>query len=545
MLTVDITLNYLFKHKLKFLIYCVILGFTYPFESLVMSKIISELSQVIPKFKTKKDLVIKLIIYLCICWTIVKLAEIAKHIIEDYIFPKFYLTIRKYFFDNIITRYKQDYKDVSIGDFISNMILIPYALRQVLLSIISVFIPSILTIIILNIYFFRKNRKLFGLTILAPVVACIIYYLVGKRCIVKSRGLDSAFTRLNESTKDKLSNLFSIYTNNNVDVEIKEYAKLEQEFLKINMNTRNCNNVLFTCLNISSIIFYLAILMLLFTLLKNKKIDSKTVVTCLIMLTYYFVFIKSFSKELPHINSNIGQLMNAEKFMKHIEEKAVVTDPFKKNKINDVTIDVENISFRYSGNAPNIIDNKSFKIKNNENIGIFGKSGSGKTTFIKLLMRFHKLNKGSIKIDNKDIYKYNIDYLRDNMSYVNQNTKLFNKTVLENIKYGLDVSNDEIYEFIKNNNIDIFNKLNNGLDENVGIDGNKVSGGQKQVILLIKAFLRNSKIYILDEPTTGLDKNIKTIILNLIKRLSKNKTVIIISHDHDVEPIIARLITFS
>jgi len=545
MLTVDITLNYLSKHKLKFLIYFIILGFTYPFESLVMSKNISELSQAIPKFKTKKDVVLKLIIYSCIFWGIVKLAEIAKHHIEDYIFPQFYLTVRKYFFDNIIKRYQQDYKDISIGDFISNMILIPYSLKQVLLSIITVFIPSILTVIILNVYFYSKSKKLFGLTLLSPIVAVIIYYFVGKKCIIKAKEKDIAFSQLNETTKDKLSNLFSIYTNNNVDLEIKEYEQLEREFLKINMDNRNCDNALFTCLNISSIVFYLAILVLLFNLLKKKEIDSKTVVTCLVMLTYYFVFIKAFSKELPYINGNIGQLINAEKFMKHLEEKAVVTDPFKKNKINNANINIDNISFRYGGTSKNIIDNKSFKIRNNENIGIFGKSGSGKTTFIKLLMRFHKLNKGSIKIDNKDIYKYNIDYLRDNISYVNQNTKLFNKTVLENIKYGLNVSNKQVYEFIKNNNIDIFNKLNNGLRENVGIDGNKVSGGQKQVILLIKAFLKNSKIYILDEPTTGLDKKTKNSVLNLIKRLSKNKTVIIISHDEYVQQIIDRLITFS
>ena len=124
MLTVDLTLQFILENKLKFLVYFIILAFTYPFESFVMSTNISDLSQTLPKIKTHKKQIISLIMYSCIFWTIVKSAGIIKHYVEDMIFPQFFLKIREYFYNSIIRRYKEDYKDISVGRFIGNIILV-------------------------------------------------------------------------------------------------------------------------------------------------------------------------------------------------------------------------------------------------------------------------------------------------------------------------------------------------------------------------------------------------------------------------------------
>lgn len=544
MLLLKLTLDYFFKNKLKFLIYFIIIAFTYPFESFVMSKNISKLSQAIPNFNKNKKVILQLIIYSCIFWTIIKMSAILKHYIEDYIFPQFYLSIRKYFYDNILYRYKIDYKDISIGDFLINIIFVPGAINHTVMSIITILLPSLLTIILINGFFLTKNYKLFLLSLLAPIVALIIYFFVGVKCIDKARLRDIFFSEMNETIKDKLSNLFSVYVNNNIDNEIKEYENLEKGYLKINLETKNCNNKLFAAVNISSVVFYVLIMLFLFHLRKSKQISSETVITSLVMLTYYFIFIKSFARELPYLNTNIGQLINAEKFLEEIGKKNKIVDPQKKNKINKCDIHIKNISFKYNKEADYVLKNKTFKIKNNEILALFGKSGSGKTTIIKLLMGFHKIDKGQIIIDNRDLYNYNIDYLRNNISYINQNTQLFNNSIFENIKYGLDISDKEVYSFIKKHNIIIFNKLQKGLHTNVGVGGNKISGGQRHIVLIIKAFLKNAKLYILDEPTTGLDIKSKNQILSLIKNLSKDKTIIIISHDNHVKKIVDRVVYF-
>ena len=112
MFVLQLTLDYFMKNKLNVIIYFLIIAFTYPFESLVISKNISKLSQAIPKFKKNKSVIIKLIIYSCIFWSIIKISSILKHYIEDYIYPQFYLTVRKFMYENILTRYREDYKDI-------------------------------------------------------------------------------------------------------------------------------------------------------------------------------------------------------------------------------------------------------------------------------------------------------------------------------------------------------------------------------------------------------------------------------------------------
>ena len=542
MFVLKLTLDYFLKNKLKIIIYFLIIALTYPFESLFISKNISKLSQTIPKFNKNKALIIKLLIYSAIFWSIIKISYILKHYIEDYIYPQFYLSMRRFIYDNILTRYKSDYKDLSMGDVLSNIIFIPYAIKHTAMSIITALVPSILTIIVINGYFITKSYKLFLLALSAPIVSVLIYLFIGGTCVDRARVRDIFFKNMNEKIKDKLSNLFSIYTNNNIDQEIIDYENLEKTYLAIDLETQNCDNKLFACLNVSAIIFYVAILILLFVLRNNKEIDSETFVTCLVMIAYYFIFINSFAKELPYLNSNIGQLINAEKFLKEITKKTDENDPQIKNKINKCHIHVNNVSFKYNGTDTTILTNVSFKIKSLESVALFGKSGSGKTTIVKLLMGFHKITKGSITIDGVDVYNYNIGYLRNNISYVNQNTQLFNSTILENIKYGLNISDKKVHNFVKKYNIDIFNKLGKGLHTGVGINGNLISGGQRHVVLLIKAFLKPSKLYILDEPTTGLDSKIKNLILKLIRDLSKDKTVIIISHDNDIKKIVDRVI---
>ena len=545
MLTVDLTVQFILKNKLKFLVYFIIIAFTYPFESFVMSTNISELSQTLPKIKTHKKQIISLVIYSCIFWTIIKFAKIIKHYIEDMIFPQFFLSIRKYFYDSIIRRYKEDYADISIGDFIGNLILIPYALQHTLISIISVFVPAIMTVIVLNIYFYRKNRYLFLLTASSPIVAIIIYRIFGHKCIKKAVIRDQFFSKMNEITKDKLANLFSIYTNNSIEAEISDYELLGKEYLEVNLATTGCNNTLYTMLNISTIVFYIAIMTLLFNLLNTGKITPHTMITSLVMLTYYFIFINSFSSELPFLNANVGQLINSEKFLQNISKRPADIDVSLQNTISRCDISVNRISFKYPGSKNEIIHDKSFKINHHETVGIFGTSGSGKTTFIKLLMRFYKLTSGEIFLGNHNLNNYNTDYLRNNISYINQTSKLFNNTVLYNIQYGHNAPEKIVREFIKTFDITIFNTLPDGLNTSVGIDGNQLSGGQRQVVLLIKAFLKNSKLYILDEPTTGLDHETKKIVLRLIKTLAKDKTVIIITHDDAVLPILHRTIYFN
>ena len=186
---------------------------------------------------------------------------------------------------------------------------------------------------------------------------------------------------------------------------------------------------------------------------------------------------------------------------------------------------------KYEINNRNVIDDITFYIPEGMHLGIIGEIGSGKSTLLKLLLGLYKPTSGSIFID-----KYNTSHLTRKelnklVGYVAQNPILFNRTVYDNMTYGLTEKPDKEYilSIIKDlefNNID--------LDSLAGKDGNKLSGGQKQVVSIIRAFLSNPKIIILDEITSSLDHNTKNKIMKLLDKLFKDKTVIIVTHDADL-----------
>ena len=184
----------------------------------------------------------------------------------------------------------------------------------------------------------------------------------------------------------------------------------------------------------------------------------------------------------------------------------------------------------------------SIKIKKNENVAIVGQIGSGKSTLIKLLMKLSTPTKGNIKINGVNLQAISREDLYDNIFYVPQKPKLLNRSLYENLIYGLEEkmgSNKseniaKINETMKKMKLsqNIINIFNEKMDQPMGVDGVKLSGGQRQIVWIVRAMMRNTTILILDEPSASLDKENKKIILDTIKEVGKDKTVIIISHDN-------------
>ena len=188
-------------------------------------------------------------------------------------------------------------------------------------------------------------------------------------------------------------------------------------------------------------------------------------------------------------------------------------------------IEFRNVYFSYPHNAKKcVLKNINIVINPGEKICFIGSSGSGKSTIGQLIERFYDIDEGEILIDGINITQYNLISLRKNISYVSQEPVLFNDTVFNNIKYGNpDIKNEDIQKYAK-----LF-KIDDILYE---VNFDNLSGGQKQRIALIRALLKNSKILILDESTSALDRenelNVRKIIFDYIEE--KNITTIIISH---------------
>lgn len=195
-------------------------------------------------------------------------------------------------------------------------------------------------------------------------------------------------------------------------------------------------------------------------------------------------------------------------------------------------VHLQNISFKYPGNAQAVIDGLSLHIQAGERIGLAGHSGGGKTTLTKLILRFADVSDGAITIDEEDIRDVSQQSLRANIAYVPQEPYLFHRSLRDNIAYGKpDASDDEIITAIKQANaMQFIETLPEGLNTIVGERGVKLSGGQRQRIAIARAILKDAPILILDEATSALDSESEKLIQDALEKLMKDRTSIVIAH---------------
>jgi len=226
-------------------------------------------------------------------------------------------------------------------------------------------------------------------------------------------------------------------------------------------------------------------------------------------------------------------LVSAERILELLEDKPKILNKenaLKPNMINEIKF--VNVTFGYEPGFP-VLKNISFTIKPKEKVAIVGKNGAGKTTIAKLLLRFYDVNDGEILIGNTNIKDIDLKYLREKISYLSQEPEIFDNTIRYNISYGnQNVNEIEIIKVCKIVDIhDDIIKLPFAYDTPAGEEGTKLSGGQGQKIAIARNIIKNPDIFIFDELTSNIDAKSREQIFSSILNISKDKTLIYISHN--------------
>jgi len=209
----------------------------------------------------------------------------------------------------------------------------------------------------------------------------------------------------------------------------------------------------------------------------------------------------------------------------------------EKDKINELNLKGEiafkNVKFSYPSRPDiEVLKGISFELKKGQKIALVGPSGVGKSTIIQLLLRFYKISDGSILVDNKSIYDYELRSLRNNIALVPQEVILFSGSIKENILYGKENATEEeiLISAKKSNSLEFIEKLPEAFETIVGERGVKLSGGQRQRIAIARAILKNPSILLLDEATSALDTESEKVVQDALNYLMKDRTSIIIAH---------------
>ena len=262
------------------------------------------------------------------------------------------------------------------------------------------------------------------------------------------------------------------------------------------------------------------------------EIGFEGILTCTIAMMGSFGPVVALSS----LSNNLNQtLASGERVLSLLEETPMVEEIPEDMHIKIVSenfsgAEAKNVTFAYENET--ILDDYSLKLEPGKITGIHGASGSGKSTLLKLLMRFWDVNEGSVSVDGEDVRKIPTRHLRDMESYVTQETHLFHDSIANNIAVGSPgASREAIIEAAKKASIhDFIMKLPKGYDTEVGELGDTLSGGEKQRIGIARAFLHDSPLIFMDEPTSNLDSLNEGIILKSLREAAEKKTVVLVSH---------------
>ncbi len=271
-------------------------------------------------------------------------------------------------------------------------------------------------------------------------------------------------------------------------------------------------------------------------LIMNDEIDISNFFSFLAAMMLAYQPVRSLATLNIVINNG---LVSAKRILPIIDQKSEL----KKNIddkdlfLDEGNIEFKNIKFSYENPKEENLEKTTLKNINLKMLGgkmtaLVGHSGSGKSTILNLIPRIYDANEGDIVIDNQSIYKTKINSLRDQISFVSQDTNLFDDTIKNNIAYAdMDASDEEIYDAAKLSFASEFiEKLKDKYDTKIGENGIRLSGGEKQRLSIARAILKKSKIILLDEATSSLDAETEDKIQKAINYLTKNRTTIVIAH---------------
>ena len=256
---------------------------------------------------------------------------------------------------------------------------------------------------------------------------------------------------------------------------------------------------------------------------------------------------------LSALSNNLHHtLASGNRVLDILEETPVVEEVIDGTEMMDGDIHCEHVSFSYKTEnsvvadvQKDVLNNFSTTFTENKIHGILGKSGCGKSTLLKLLMRFYETDKGAIQYGQNNVNEINTDALRKNIAYVTQETFLFTDTIENNIRVAkADATREEIIEAAKKASIhDFIMSTPDGYDTKLAEFGDSISGGEKQRIGIARAFLHDSKMIFLDEPTSNIDSLNEGMILQSLEQEKKDKTIILVSHRKSTMGIVDEQIT--
>ena len=522
-------LNYTKEYKKWYIISLILMVLFILSEIITNTAFSYSLSNVIEK---NFDAAIKyMLAYLIVSFIGLNFLHYYHHKISKKVSIKFAQKIRLNLYEKIVKMSHADFEKINVGELFTTV----ENANEQMISILTKYLWAVTKVLYLLILFIIILFIDFSVWLLVAIVLVLLTILTNIY-ISKSKKVTNleyektyeASTLLNQTILGfkelKILNVEKTY--------VKKYKNINDELCKLKDKKANywvkTNVVRWDIWKVSDLFLILILIVLIskFNFDTTKVILLSTYISNIINI--YFTHIIENSIDIPSFIKNI------EKNMKIISDSEIKEEKFGLKQLKEINgmVEFNNVDFEYT-NSNFTLKDISFKVFPNRKTALVGKSGSGKSTIMKLLLHYYDNYSGSIKIDNVELMEIDKKSLIDNLSVVYQDPFIFNLSIKDNILLSNQNASDEEFEnACKKAKLDEFVlKMPNGYDTIINDKSTNLSGGQKQRIAIARAIIKNSKIILFDEPTSALDKENTQYIKELIDELAKDKTVIVVSHD--------------
>ena len=423
-----------------------------------------------------------------------------------------------------------EYDKTQTGDLISRVTSDINAVQDFINSALLGIIVNVLTLVgMAGVMFYINWRFTLIALSIAPALFAVVYYLT-RRIKKASREVRKKESELVSVVQEVLTSVRVVKAFAREDFEVTRFESQSLENVETALEARSIKAKLSPIVDVMVAIGTCLVLAYGARLALSGQISAGVLIVFLLYLGKMYKPMRELSKSTDTVSKAI---VGYERIEEVLEIEARVRDlpgarkapGFKGN------IEFDHVSFSYDDKIP-VLKDITFKIKAGQIAAIVGPSGTGKTTIISLIPRLYDPQSGTIKVDGEDIRHYKLKSVREQISFVLQETLLFHTSVWENIAYGKpDASPEQIIRAAKQANAHEFIvQLSEGYGTMVGERGVTLSGGQRQRIAIARAIVRNTPILVLDEPTTGLDSSSEQAVIEALERLMKGKTCVVVAH---------------
>ncbi len=415
-----------------------------------------------------------------------------------------------------------------VGDVLERMQSDVSTMGGSLQNVLDIMIKGFFQILLISVLLLREDWRL-ALLVMALVPLSMV--LSTKMAAKSEKYYDKRYEqqgKLTEIVEETFSNFATGKAYNLEEFTLQKHRAVNHAQRDFGDRANFASGIVSPLIAFSNSIAYVLINLVGGWLIVNRGVSVQTVVTVVL-------FARQFASPLEQIAYGMGTLSNVKAAAKRVFEILdMEEEPADGDLPQEPTrgrVEFCHTDFRYTPEKP-LIEDLSFSVQPGQSVAIVGPTGAGKTTIVNLLMRFYDVNSGQILLDGQDISEIQRDALRSRIAMVLQDTWLFRGTIAENVAYGKpEASREEIEDACRRAHCDHFIRtMPDGYDTVIGEDSSNLSGGQRQMLTIARAFLADRPLLILDEATSNVDTRTELLIQQAMDELMRGKTCFVIAH---------------